>query len=53
MIARVFVPLVGANGESAQVFEAIAGDIAPEAHPARLLPQKKKGMHRLNRLTEC
>jgi hypothetical protein len=39
MIARVFVPLVGANGESAQVFEAIAGDIAPEAHPARLLPQ--------------
>jgi hypothetical protein len=39
MIARVFVPLVGANGESAQVFEAIAGDMAPEAHPARLLPQ--------------
>ncbi|MGD0721705.1 MAG: hypothetical protein ABR970_11755 [Roseiarcus sp.] len=39
MIARVFVPLVGANGESAQVFEAIAGDSAPEAHPARLLPQ--------------
>ncbi len=39
MIARVFVPLVGANGESAQVFEAIAGDIAPDAHPARLLPQ--------------
>jgi hypothetical protein len=39
VIARVFVPLVGANGESAQVFEAIAGDIAPEAHPARLLPQ--------------
>jgi hypothetical protein len=39
MIARVFVPLVGANGESAQVFEAIAGDIPPEAHPARLLPQ--------------
>src|ERR1700722_13925894 len=39
MIARVFVPLVGANGESAQVFEAIAGDVAPEAHPARLLPQ--------------
>jgi hypothetical protein len=37
--ARVFVPLVGANGESAQVFEAIAGDIPPEAHPARLLPQ--------------
>lgn len=39
MIARVFVPLVGANGKSAQVFEAIAGDIPPEAHPARLLPQ--------------
>jgi hypothetical protein len=39
VIARVFVPLVGANGESAQVFEAIAGEIAPEAHPARLLPQ--------------
>ncbi len=39
MIARVFVPLVGANGQSAQVFEAIAGEIAPEAHPARLLPQ--------------
>src|SRR5580692_3025094 len=39
MIARVFVPLVGANGEAAQVFEAIAGDVAPEAHPARLLPQ--------------
>ncbi|HXW20510.1 MAG TPA: hypothetical protein VEK35_08415 [Roseiarcus sp.] len=39
MSARVFVPLVGANGEAAQVFEAIAGDIAPDAHPARLLPQ--------------
>ncbi len=39
MIARVFVPLVGANGEAAQVFEAIAGDAPPEAHPARLLPQ--------------
>ncbi len=39
MTARVFVPLVGANGESAQLFEAIAGDQAPEAHPARLLPQ--------------
>ena len=37
--ARVFVPLVGANGEAAQVFEAIAGEIAPEAHPARLVPQ--------------
>jgi hypothetical protein len=37
--ARVFVPLVGANGEGAQLFEAIAGDLAPEAHPARLLPQ--------------
>ncbi len=39
MTARVFVPLVGANGEGAQLFEAIAGDFAPEAHPARLLPQ--------------
>ena len=39
MNARAFVPLVGANGEAAQVFEAIAGDIAPDAHPARLLPQ--------------
>ena len=39
MSARVFVPLVGANGEAAQVFEAIAGDVAPDAHPARLLPQ--------------
>ena len=39
MTARVFVPLVGANGESAQMFEAIAGDAAPEPHPARLLPQ--------------
>jgi hypothetical protein len=37
--ARVFVPLVGANGEGAQVFEAIAGETAPEIHPARLLPQ--------------
>ncbi|MGD0639602.1 MAG: hypothetical protein ABSC22_02550 [Roseiarcus sp.] len=39
MTARVFVPLVGATGEGAQLFEAIAGDFAPEAHPARLLPQ--------------
>jgi hypothetical protein len=39
MIARVFVPLVGANGQAAQVFEAIAGEVPPEAHPARLLPQ--------------
>ena len=39
MTARVFVPLVGANGEAAQMFEAIAGDVAPDAHPARLLPQ--------------
>ena len=36
---RVFVPLVGANGEGAQLFEAIAGEEAPEAHPARLIPQ--------------
>jgi len=39
MNARVFVPLVGANGDAAQMFEAIAGDVAPDAHPARLLPQ--------------
>ena len=39
MTARVFVPLVGANGEGAQLFEAIAGEVAPEAHPARLVPQ--------------
>jgi hypothetical protein len=37
--ARVFVPLVGATGASEQLFEAIAGDAPPEAHPARLLPQ--------------
>jgi hypothetical protein len=37
--ARVFVPLVGANGEGAQLFEAIADEGAPAAHPARLLPQ--------------
>jgi len=37
--ARVFVPLVGANGEGAQLFEAIAGDFAPEPHPAKLVPQ--------------
>jgi hypothetical protein len=39
MTARVFVPLVGANGDAAQMFEAIAGDAPPDAHPARLLPQ--------------
>jgi hypothetical protein len=39
MNARVFVPLVGANGQGAQVFEAIAGEAPPEAHPAKLLPQ--------------
>jgi len=37
--ARVFVPLVGASGEGAQLFEAIAGDFAPEPHPAKLVPQ--------------
>jgi hypothetical protein len=37
--ARVFVPLVGADGEGAQLFEAIADDSAPVAHPARLAPQ--------------
>jgi hypothetical protein len=39
MTARVFVPLVDANGEGAQLFEAIADEGAPEAHPARLAPQ--------------
>ncbi len=39
MTARVFVPLVDAHGEAAHLFEAIAGEIAPEEHPARLLPQ--------------
>jgi hypothetical protein len=39
MTARVFVPLVDAQGEAAHLFEAIAGEIAPEDHPARLTPQ--------------
>jgi hypothetical protein len=39
MTARVFVPLVDARGEAAQLFEAIAGETPPEEHPARLLPQ--------------
>ena len=39
MTARVFVPLVGANGEAQQLFEAIASDEAPEAHPAQLSAQ--------------
>ena len=39
MTARVFVPLVGATGEGAQLFEAIADEGAPDAHPARLSPQ--------------
>ena len=39
MTARVFVPLVGANGEGAHLFEAIADDAAPDARPARLAPQ--------------
>ena len=39
MTARVFVPLVDAHGEAAHLFEAIAGDIPPEEHPARLVPQ--------------
>ncbi len=39
MTARVFVPLVDARGEAAHLFEAIAGETAPEEHPARLLPQ--------------
>ena len=39
MTARVFVPLVDARGEGAHLFEAIAGETAPEEHPARLVPQ--------------
>ena len=39
MTARVFVPLVDARGEAAHLFEAIAGEISPEEHPARLVPQ--------------
>lgn len=39
MTARVFVPLVGADGSGQQVFEALAGPTAPEPHPARLTPQ--------------
>ena len=39
MTARVFVPLVGANGEAQQLFEAIASDEAPGAHPAQLSAQ--------------
>jgi len=37
--ARVFVPLVGADGQGAHLFEAIADDSVPVAHPARLVPQ--------------
>ncbi len=39
MTARVFVPLVGANGEAAHLFEAIADSTPPPAHPAHLTPQ--------------
>ncbi len=39
MTSRVFVPLVNAKGEAAHLFEAIAGEVPPEAHPARLVPQ--------------
>jgi hypothetical protein len=39
MTVRVFVPLVDARGEAAHLFEAIAGEIPPEDHPARLAPQ--------------
>ncbi|HXT08745.1 MAG TPA: hypothetical protein VN715_17640 [Roseiarcus sp.] len=39
MTARVFVPLVDSRGEAAHLFEAIAGDSAPEEHPAHLVPQ--------------
>jgi hypothetical protein len=37
--ARVFVPLVGADGMAEQLFEAIASDVPPEPHPAKLVPQ--------------
>src|SRR5690606_13438662 len=39
MTARVFVPLVGADGGGEQIFVALAGATAPEPHPAKLLPQ--------------
>jgi len=39
MTTRVFVPLVGADGSAQHLFEALASDVAPEAHPAQLLPQ--------------
>ncbi len=39
MTARVFVPLVGASGEAARLFEAIADPAEPPPHPARLVPQ--------------
>ena len=39
MTSRVFVPLVDARGEAAQLFEAIAGEVPPAEHPARLVPQ--------------
>jgi hypothetical protein len=39
MTARVFVPLVGADGTAQQMFEALAGPTPPEQHPARLTPQ--------------
>ena len=39
MTVRVFVPLIGANGEGARLFEAIADATPPPAHPARLIPQ--------------
>lgn len=39
MTARVFVPLVGADGSGQQLFEAIAGDTPPEDHPAKLVAQ--------------
>jgi hypothetical protein len=39
MTARVFVPLVGADGSGQQLFEAIAGATPPDAHPAKLVAQ--------------
>jgi hypothetical protein len=39
MTVRVFVPLVNADGDAEHLFEAIATGVAPEPHPARLVPQ--------------
>jgi hypothetical protein len=39
MTTRVFVPLVGPDGNGQQMFEALAGPTQPDPHPARLTPQ--------------